>query len=162
MPAFSKNSHRGGGFTLIELLVVIAIIGVLIALLLPAVQKVREVAHRLQCANNLKQIGLAIHNYHTVHLLLPVGVKSDWATYGTWQAQVLPFLEQESLYKGYDFSQAYWDNLPITTKRLAVLTCPSDQPNSPFRGITSHNYAVNFGNLPVDYNPGAGYDTGQL
>jgi prepilin-type N-terminal cleavage/methylation domain-containing protein/prepilin-type processing-associated H-X9-DG protein len=149
-------------FTLIELLVVIAIIGVLIGLLLPAVQKVREAANRLKCGNNLKQVSLAIHNYHDAHAILPVAVNSDWAIYGTWQTYVLPFIEQDILYREYDFSQAYWNNLRITRNRLSILTCPSDHPNSPFSGITSHNYAVNFGNLPVDYNPGAGYDTGQL
>lgn len=156
---------RRAGFTLIELLVVIAIIAILIALLVPAVQAVRESAARLQCVNNLKQIGLALHTHHDGKGKLPVGVNGDWAVYGTWQTKVLPYLERDNLHKLYDFTKTYSEapNFPaVTTNRINILTCPSDTPSTGFSGITCHNYAANYGNTPVDYNPGAGYDTHQL
>lgn len=88
------------GFTLVELLVVIAIIGVLIALLLPAVQQAREAARRMQCSNNLKQLGLALHNFESTHKVLPIGNIRDH----NWKVDILPFIEQNTLYDQLDLS----------------------------------------------------------
>ncbi|APW60740.1 DUF1559 domain-containing protein [Paludisphaera borealis] len=128
------------GFTLIELLVVIAIIAVLIALLLPAVQAAREAARRAQCTNNLKQIGLALHNYHTGIGSFPMGsttaysdpgVQASWGTWGAL-ALMLPYLEQKPAYDAINFNWTAWQgsgaatNTTIFTTRLAAYVCPSD------------------------------------
>ncbi len=143
------------GFTLIELLVVIAIIAVLIALLLPAVQQAREAARRSQCRNNLKQIGLAMQNYHDNTKCFPVGQFS--CCWGTWVVEILPYIDQAPLFKKYVTTNMYDvpsagirysspANSPVVSTRLAAMTCPSDRPNAPIPPITSHNYAVNNGN----------------
>src|SRR5437879_1388776 len=94
------------GFTLIELLVVIAIIAVLVGLLLPAVQKVRESANRTQCANNLKQIGLAFHNYHDAYSALPPA-RLDYDGGVSWAVLIMPFIEQGSAYNQWDPHEWY-------------------------------------------------------
>ncbi|MBA4105358.1 MAG: prepilin-type cleavage/methylation domain-containing protein [Pirellula sp.] len=148
------------GFTLVELLVVIAIIGVLVALLLPAVQAARESARRSQCLNNLKQLGLAFQTYHDSKRTLPMGASPAGCCHGTWAVLALPFLELQALAAQYqDFGGgplAYYQgaNLTnVTSQRIDSLTCPSDLVNTDGQKDGSgnslplklHNYAVNQG-----------------
>jgi prepilin-type N-terminal cleavage/methylation domain-containing protein/prepilin-type processing-associated H-X9-DG protein len=127
-----SRRSRPLGFTLVELLVVIAIIGVLVALLLPAVQAARESARRTQCSNNLKQIGLALHNYEDTFKSLPFGnnYNAPAATRmaPSWCAAILPQMEQKNLYEAFDFNQELNSarNLPFMQTRVAAYTCPSD------------------------------------
>jgi len=154
------SSHRRG-FTLVELLVVIAIIGVLVALLLPAVQSAREAARRAQCVAQLKQVGLAMHNYEATSGRLPIGTYG--CCWGTWQVSILPYIEQQALFDLYHMEHKFGLpkddarysnalNLPVTKTRLKVLTCPSDTnpQRTANQGITYHNYVVNYGNTIYD------------
>jgi prepilin-type N-terminal cleavage/methylation domain-containing protein/prepilin-type processing-associated H-X9-DG protein len=154
-------------FTLVELLVVIAIIGMLVALLLPAVQAARESARRAQCSNNLKQLGIAVTNYADVNKsAFPVGEYS--CCWGTWLVGLLPYVEQKALFDNYKFFGAVQNqagnavsqtdantryggsmNTPVTKTQISVYTCPSDSTTatpSIFSGITFHNYVANHGN----------------
>ncbi|MBA4029859.1 MAG: prepilin-type cleavage/methylation domain-containing protein [Planctomyces sp.] len=129
------KTHRSG-FTLIELLVVIAIIAILIALLLPAVQQAREAARRTQCRNNLKQLGLALHNYHDNFLVFPQGhaqiqsrnaAGETWKGRGVWVA-ILPFIDQGPLYNTYDFNtHSIQQVAAVRNAKIPGLLCPSDR-----------------------------------
>jgi prepilin-type N-terminal cleavage/methylation domain-containing protein/prepilin-type processing-associated H-X9-DG protein len=123
------------GFTLVELLVVIAIIGILIALLLPAVQAAREAARRMSCSNNLKQIGLAMHNHHEAKKALPPGGVNTGGNgtscYTNWAIEILPYIEQQQLYNRYDqkvFNE-HANNAAVVQSRVAGFECPSDTLN---------------------------------
>jgi len=163
------RNRTKAGFTLIELLVVISIIAVLIALLLPAVQAAREAARRSQCVNNLKQIGLAMHNYQSTNSCLPQGVRG--CCWGTWLIPVLPYVEQAALYNAWNssgnntntaadapFRYSGPANGTVTATRIASFYCPSDGGNQNLTGYgptingvllstTSQNYVANFGNI---------------
>jgi prepilin-type N-terminal cleavage/methylation domain-containing protein/prepilin-type processing-associated H-X9-DG protein len=167
-------NRRRSGFTLIELLVVVAIIGVMIGMLLPAVQKVREAANRITCTNNLKQIGLALHNYHDTFKRLPYGKSPVYTNvpgapvYARWSthSQILPYLEQDNLYNSINFTyppetpdmstpdmpdymMAYQNpgriNADACRTRVSIFLCPSDSVNESVDWPGQTNYAGNQG-----------------
>jgi prepilin-type N-terminal cleavage/methylation domain-containing protein/prepilin-type processing-associated H-X9-DG protein len=148
------------GFTLVELLVVLTIIGLLIALLLPAVQSAREAARRAQCLNNLRQIGLAMHNYQGSFNVLPPGyfsqfdVKSgeEWGNGWAWGSQILNSLEQQPLYSALNFSLQIIDKGSYTarTTNISVYMCPSSVGSGP----ASFHYPFPAPTLPTDLAPG--------
>jgi len=149
------------GFTLIELLVVIAIIGVLIAVLLPAVQAAREAGRLVHCVNNLKQLGLAMHNFHDANGTFPRGAWNS--PQQTWTFYILPFLEEGPFFNSLNLKATYYDgrNTTVTQATVGVFHCPSDPgqdvtvagiPNSsaPFR--KKGNFVVNWGNGNFNQN----------
>jgi prepilin-type N-terminal cleavage/methylation domain-containing protein/prepilin-type processing-associated H-X9-DG protein len=156
----SRNSRsRKRGFTLIELLVVIAIIAVLIALLLPAVQQAREAARRTQCRNNLHQVGLAMFNYESSNSRLPIGVMRSNVTgvaittsgY-TWFRRIMPFVDQGTLYAGYNENANYYSadpNRTISQASVPMFRCPSDIPAAYFNNVPQYNYLANAGNTNI-------------
>ncbi|MBI3412016.1 MAG: DUF1559 domain-containing protein [Planctomycetes bacterium] len=159
-------------FTLIELLVVIAIISVLIGLLVPAVQKVREAAARTQCRNNLKQIGLALHNYHDVYKVFPPGYtsnvnpadNSDLGPGWGWATHILDFIEQNNLKTRIRIDLDIGDplNAPVRTTSIAIYLCPSDMPPPSFTAagtnvdVASSSYAACFGQPEITDDPSKG------
>ena len=165
----TKSFRRG--FTLIELLVVIAIIAVLIALLLPAVQAAREAARRAQCINNLKQIGLGMHNYHSAVGSFPmansvayssVGTQTNW---GTWsgQAMMLPYMEQNAIYNACNFSWTSWYgtgasiNATAFNTVIASFLCPSDGEAGSTKSGNINSY---YGSLGITTDPWNANSTG--
>ncbi|MDH3718577.1 MAG: DUF1559 domain-containing protein [Planctomycetota bacterium] len=133
---------------------VVAVIGILVAILLPAVQSVRESARRMQCSNNLRQLGLAMHQYHTSFNVLPYAAR-HWG-HGGWVKMTLPYIEQEDMADNWDDTRLYQvqPNLDLCRIRISTHSCPTDTPStSSWSGRTQEmanfNYAVNLGNTSV-------------
>jgi prepilin-type N-terminal cleavage/methylation domain-containing protein/prepilin-type processing-associated H-X9-DG protein len=155
----APNTRSRAGFTLVELLVVIAIIGVLVALLLPAVQSARAAARRMSCSNNLKQLGLALHNFHDTYGQFPPSATIPYGvTYDSWsiQARLLPFLERSNLADLIDWNNDYKSQPAVTQTCVPTLLCPSEieDRERPDGALTHYplNYGVNLGTWFV-FNP---------
>ena len=169
------TARRVRGFTLIELLVVIAIIAILIALLLPAVQQAREAARRSQCKNNLKQLGLALHNYHDVYRTFPpgyvtrnLGMPMNSSPGFAWGTMLLPYLDQAPLFNHLNFSEDAHDghNIEHGQEILAAFQCPSDTGTNVFTTdpandgiqitLAKSNYAGMYGYGKISMMPDVG------
>jgi len=171
--AFGRQIRQAAAFTLVELLVVIAIIGVLVALLLPAVQSAREASRRIKCQNHLKQWSLAMQNHHDTYLKLPfftqVVNEQGQAIRHNWPPFVMPYLEQANRVAGYDMKIHWYSgtNLAVTQIQLPVFQCPSDRPNAKWTDQTGYmsvrgNYLVCYGNHTFGNNTGIGVGRGMF
>src|SRR5262245_56741725 len=167
MPRAScPNAFRRAAFTLVELLVVIAIIGVLVSLLLPAVQAARESSRRTKCQSNLRQWALAMHNFHDVNNNLPYFTRTS-PNRQTWAPCVMPYLEQGNLVSAYTLNVNWYDspNLAVTQLTLPLFSCPSDRPKAIWLDQTNYisargNYLVNYGNHTWGNDTGFGLGHG--
>jgi prepilin-type N-terminal cleavage/methylation domain-containing protein/prepilin-type processing-associated H-X9-DG protein len=153
-------------FTLIELLVVIAIISILLSLLLPAVQKVRESANRTKCQNNLRQMGIACHQYHDTHRSFPPGYVAgvpypDTTPGWGWAAFMLPYIEQENLYRQIDFRRPVERSSAIRTP-LSIFLCPSDPPPPPEFAVTDATMTPLCTAAPSSYAATVGQDASEV
>ncbi len=157
------------GFTLVELLVVIAIIGILVALLLPAVQSAREAARRMQCQNNLKQIGLALHNYEVANKSFPPGSYWYGTNYDAYRGSILvlllPHMEQQNLFDQFDYTvriddQTFPDTTLLGSTIIPTYVCPSDNNKGLLNGRAIHNYAASNGPTAHINNPSCSCSTG--
>src|SRR5262245_62062152 len=170
LPKITHTSKAAKGFTLIELLVAIAIIAILIALLLPAVQKVREAANRVQCQNNLKQLGLGLHHYHLTHERFPPAYEAVGFNSGPgWGTFILPYIEQEALGRQVPKGSPFWGGSQAVStaadggqRPLSIFRCPSDTgpANIAEQGnFAASNYRATCGTLTTVLYP-AGADLG--
>ncbi len=158
MKSSLRTRRTRTGFTLVELLVVIAIIGILVSLLLPAVQAAREAARRMQCSNNLKQMALAVHNFETAYKKLPSSVRPGGLTTAPRIAGLtflLPYIEQSTMYNQYNQSRNWNDpiNLPVTSKQIPTYLCPSSIEPERLDGLPEASpWTANLVS-PSDYSP---------
>lgn len=157
-----RSEMRRSGFTLVELLVVIAIIGVLVALLLPAIQAAREAARRSECSNHLKQIGLAIQLYHDTRQAYPMGRNSTDQFGVSWAFRILPFMEEQAIYDSYNSTKRVDDELNARAMRTAIATfvCPSRRNVIADRDFDDNNGPplVKAAACAGDYSANAGHE----